>query len=44
MKTRVISGAVLAAIGLITIWLGGPVLAAVLLFCSLVGMYEVLRS
>ena len=44
MKTRVISGAVLAAIGLITIWLGGPVLAAVLLFCSLVGMYELQKA
>ena len=40
MKTRIISGVFLVIIGLITIITGGPVLAAVLLFCSIVGMYE----
>ena len=44
MKTRVISGAVLVVIGLAAIFAGGPILAAVLLFCSLSGMYEIYRA
>ena len=44
MKTRVISGAVLVVIGLVTIWLGGPVLMATLLFCAEVGLMEYYRA
>ncbi|MEE3420786.1 MAG: phosphatidate cytidylyltransferase [Lachnospiraceae bacterium] len=44
MKTRIISGAVLALIGIVTGLIGGPVLWAVLLFCTLVGMYELYRA
>ena len=40
MKVRIISGAVLAAVGITTIILGGPVLLVVLALCSLIGMYE----
>ena len=43
MKTRIISGAVLVLIGLITILTGGPILLAVLIFCALTGMYELDR-
>ncbi len=42
MKTRIISGAVLAAICIATILAGGPVLMVTLLFCSLVGMFELM--
>ncbi len=44
MKTRIISGAVLVVIGLVTIWLGGPVLMATLLFCAEVGLMEYYRA
>ncbi len=44
MKTRIISGVVLAAVGILTIALGGPLLMAVLLFCSEVGMYELYKA
>lgn len=44
MKTRIISGAVLALIGIVTGMIGGPVLWAVLLFCTLTGMYELYRA
>ncbi len=40
MKTRIISGAVLAGIAILTGLLGGPVLLFTLLFCSIVGMRE----
>ena len=38
MKTRIISGAVLAVVGSFCIVMGGPVLLVLLLFASLVGM------
>lgn len=38
--TRLISGIILVILSLITVSLGGPVLAVTLLFISLVGMYE----
>ena len=44
MKTRVISGVVLVAILVASLVLGGPVLAAALLFCSLTGMYEMMKA
>lgn len=44
MKTRVISGAILVVIGLVTIWIGGPVLMAVLLFCAETGLMEYYRA
>ncbi len=44
MKTRIISGAVLAAIALAAILIGGVVLVAVLLFCAVVGMYELMKA
>lgn len=44
MKTRVISGIILVAIALAAGLLGGPVLCFVLLFCSIVGMYEMMKA
>ncbi len=44
MKQRIISGAVLVAIALASILVGGPLLAGVLLFASFVGMFEMLRA
>ncbi len=44
MKVRVISGAVLAAILVAVLLLGGPVLCLALLFCSIVGMYEMYKA
>ena len=44
MKVRVISGAVLAAILVAVLLLGGPVLCLALLFCSIVGMYEMSKA
>ena len=44
MKTRIISGAVLAAILVLTLVLGGPLLIAALLFSSVVGMYEMMKA
>lgn len=40
MKTRIISGAILAGLAILTGYLGGPVLLFTLLFCSIVGMRE----
>ncbi|MCR5673902.1 MAG: phosphatidate cytidylyltransferase [Lachnospiraceae bacterium] len=39
-KTRVLSGAVVAALMLLFTWLGGPWLLALLLVVSVIGMYE----
>lgn len=44
MKTRIISGAVLAVGGIAVLILGGPVLLAVLAFASLVGMDEFCKA
>lgn len=44
MKTRIISGAVLAVVTVAVILIGGPVLAAVLLLCSLVAMNELMKA
>lgn len=44
MKVRVISGAVLAVILVAVLLLGGPVLCLALLFCSIVGMYEMYKA
>ena len=44
MKTRIISGAVLAVVGSFCIVMGGPVLLVLLLFASLVGMDEFYRA
>jgi phosphatidate cytidylyltransferase len=44
MKVRVISGAVLAVILVAVLLLGGPVLGLALLFCSIVGMYEMYKA
>ena len=44
MKVRIISGAVLAAILVAVLLLGGPVLCLALLFCSIVGMYEMYKA
>lgn len=44
MKTRIISGAVLAAVCIGTILAGGPVLLLTLLFCSLTGMFELMTA
>ncbi len=44
MKTRIISGAVLAVLAVATGLLGGPVLGATLLFCSLIGLNEYYRA
>lgn len=44
MKTRIISGAVLAALCIAVILAGGPVLMAALLFCSVVGMFELMSA
>jgi len=43
-KERLISGIVLVVIALVTIILGGPVLFAVLLLISLIGMHELYRA
>lgn len=43
-KTRLISGIVLVAVALATIITGGPVLFAVLLIISLIGMHELYRA
>lgn len=44
MKTRIISGAVLAVILVAVLLAGGPLLAAALLFCSVIGMYEMMKA
>ena len=44
MKVRIISGAVLASILVAVLLLGGPVLCLALLFCSIVGMYEMYKA
>ncbi len=44
MKTRVISGAVLAVLLLVVLLAGGPVLCLALLLCSLSGMHEMYRA
>ena len=44
LKTRIISGAVLAVILVAVLFFGGLPLLIALLFCSLVGMYEVDRA
>ena len=44
MKTRIISGAVLAVILVVVLLSGGPLLAAALLFCSVIGMYEMMKA
>ncbi len=44
MKTRIISGAFLAVFGAAAIILGGPVLLAVLVFASIVGMSEFYKA
>lgn len=44
MKTRIISGAVVAVIMFGALWLGGIWLNLLLLFCALVGLYEFYRA
>lgn len=44
MLTRIISGVVLAALAILTGFLGGPVLLVTLLFCSIVGMRELYQA
>lgn len=44
MKTRVISGAVLAVITIITLIYGGPLLAAVCFFISVIGYRELCKA
>ncbi|MDO4619629.1 MAG: phosphatidate cytidylyltransferase [Lachnospiraceae bacterium] len=44
MKTRTISGAVLVVIAAASCYFGGPVLLAVMLFCSLFGLHEMNKA